>query len=63
MPYLSSPIRGQRKSKAASEAASEAACDDSPDRVWARVEAERRALEAWTVQLRALRLAHANARA
>jgi hypothetical protein len=59
MPYLSSPIRGQRKSKPASEAA----CDDSPDRVWARVEAERRALEAWTVQLRALRLAPANVRA
>lgn len=59
MPYLSSPIRGQRKSKAASEAA----CPDSADRVWARVEAERRALEAWTLQLRALRLARANVRA
>ena len=58
MPYLSSHIRGQRKRKATSEAA----CPDSPDRVWARVEAERRARDAWTVQLRALRLARANDR-
>ena len=57
--YLPSHIRGQRKPKAAGEAARY----DSADRLWARVEAERRALEECSMQLRALLLAREHAQA
>jgi hypothetical protein len=57
MSYLSSHNRGQRGTKATREAARH----EGPDRLWARVEAERRALDEWTMQLRALLLARENA--
>lgn len=57
MSYLPSHIRGQRKPKAAGETARY----DSVDRLWARVEAERRALDECALHLRALMLAREHA--
>jgi hypothetical protein len=49
MPYLSSHFRRQREIKAIREKARH----DSADRLWARAEAERRALDQCAMQLRA----------
>ena len=53
MPYLLSQVRRQREIRAVREKA----CHDSVDRLWARVEAERRALDECAMQLRAALLA------
>ena len=59
MSYLSSHIRGQRRTKATREAARY----EGAEEVWARVEAERRALDEWMMQIRALLIARENAQA
>lgn len=57
MPYLSSHVRRLREIKAAREKARH----DSADRLWARVEAERRAIDQCAMQLRAALLARERA--
>ena len=57
MPYLSSHVRRLREIKAAREKARH----DSSERLWARVEAERRALDQRAMQLRAALLAREHA--
>jgi hypothetical protein len=53
MPYLSSHVHRLREIKAAREKARH----DSADRLWVRVEAERRAIDQCAMQLRAALLA------
>lgn len=57
--YLPSHVRRQRKTKAARETARQ----EGAESIWVRVEAERRALDAWTLQLRTVLLARENGRA
>lgn len=57
MPYLSSHVRRLRDIKAIREKA----YPDSADRLWARVEAERRAIDQCAMQLRAALLAREHA--
>jgi hypothetical protein len=59
MTYLSSHVRRLREIKAAREKARH----DSADRLWARVEAERQALDQCAMQLRAVLLAREHAAA
>jgi hypothetical protein len=59
MPYLSSHVRRLREIKAAREKA----LLDNADGLWARVEAERRALDQCAMQLRAVLLAREHAAA
>ncbi len=53
MPHLSSQVRRQREIKMAREKARH----DSADGLWARVEAERQAIDQCAIQLRAALLA------
>lgn len=57
MPYLLSQLRRQQEIKAVREKARH----DNVDRLWARVEAERRAVDQCTTQLRAVLLAREHA--
>jgi hypothetical protein len=57
MPYLPSHVRRMREIKAVSEKAHH----DSADRLWARVEAERRAVDQCAMQLQAALLAREHA--
>lgn len=59
MPYLPSHLRGQRKTKAARGTAHH----EGAQSIWVRVEAERRALDAWTMQLKTLQLVRESAQA
>jgi hypothetical protein len=57
MPYLPSHVRRMREIKTAREKAQR----DSADRLWARVEAERRAVDQCAIQLQAALLAREQA--